>query len=265
MAETVRITLHPLGRTFEAPAGASLQDLLFACGVEFPCGGLGRCKGCSVRLLAGNALATPEDRRVFTTAEIDAGWRLACHLRPREDIALEIAQWETAVLGDETRFAFRPREGLGIAVDLGTTTVVAQGGGPGDRARGGGADGSQSAGRVRKRRHEPRGARCVGARRRPADGEHPRPHWRDGDRNRVWRGAGGCGRGGQYGDAPPVLRPGRGAPLARPVSNRNGAGGDVPRSGVRMASGGRPPAFPTLSRRLCRKRHSGRHRGGGTA
>ena len=127
MAETVRITLHPLGRTIKAPAGASLQDLLFAYGVEFPCGGLGRCKGCRVRLLAGDAPAGPEDRRVLTTAEIDAGWRLACHLRPREDLALEIAQWETAVLSDERRFAFRPREGLGIAVDLGTTTVVAQG------------------------------------------------------------------------------------------------------------------------------------------
>jgi uncharacterized 2Fe-2S/4Fe-4S cluster protein (DUF4445 family) len=127
MAETVRITLHPLGSTFEAPAGASLKDLLFGYGVEFPCGGLGRCKGCRVRLLAGEAPAGPEDRRALTTAEIEAGWRLACHLRPREDIALEIAQWETAVLGDETRFAFRPREGLGIAVDLGTTTVVAQG------------------------------------------------------------------------------------------------------------------------------------------
>jgi uncharacterized 2Fe-2S/4Fe-4S cluster protein (DUF4445 family) len=88
---------------------------------------LGVCKGCRVRLLAGDAPAGPEDRRALTTAEIDAGWRLACHLRPREDISLEIAQWETAVLADETHFAFRPREGLGIAIDLGTTTLVAQG------------------------------------------------------------------------------------------------------------------------------------------
>jgi uncharacterized 2Fe-2S/4Fe-4S cluster protein (DUF4445 family) len=127
MPETVQIRLEPLGQTLRAPQGASLQDLLFANGVEFPCGGLGRCKGCRVRLLAGDAAASSEDRRALTTAEIEAGWRLACHLRPREDIALEIAQWETAVLGDERRFAFRPREGLGIAVDLGTTTVVAQG------------------------------------------------------------------------------------------------------------------------------------------
>jgi uncharacterized 2Fe-2S/4Fe-4S cluster protein (DUF4445 family) len=127
MAETIRITLHPLDRTIEAPVGASLQDLLFAYGVEFPCGGSGRCKGCRVRVLAGKAAAGPEDRRALTSAEIDAGWRLACHLRPCEDIALEVAQWETAVLGDERRFAFRSREGLGIAVDLGTTTVVAQG------------------------------------------------------------------------------------------------------------------------------------------
>jgi len=126
MAGTVHIRLEPLGKTIEAPQGAPLQDLLFDFGVEFPCGGLARCRGCRVRLLAGDSAATAEDRALLSPQEINAGWRLACHLRPREDITLEIAQFETAILADETRLSFVPREGLGIAVDLGTTTLVAQ-------------------------------------------------------------------------------------------------------------------------------------------
>jgi uncharacterized 2Fe-2S/4Fe-4S cluster protein (DUF4445 family) len=126
MAATVRITLEPLGRTLEAPSGGPLQDLLFGHGVEFPCGGQGACRGCRVRLLAGDSPATPEERLALSDAEIESGWRLGCCLRPEKDITLEIAQWETAILGDDTLFAFQPCEGLGIAVDVGTTTVVAQ-------------------------------------------------------------------------------------------------------------------------------------------
>ena len=39
---------------------------------------------------------------------------------------IELAQWEAAILTDDSVFAFTPQEGLGVAVDLGTTTIVAQ-------------------------------------------------------------------------------------------------------------------------------------------
>jgi uncharacterized 2Fe-2S/4Fe-4S cluster protein (DUF4445 family) len=39
---------------------------------------------------------------------------------------IELAQWETTILTDQSEFEFSPREGLGIAIDLGTTTLVAQ-------------------------------------------------------------------------------------------------------------------------------------------
>jgi uncharacterized 2Fe-2S/4Fe-4S cluster protein (DUF4445 family) len=41
-------------------------------------------------------------------------------------MTLDVAQWEETILADDTPFAFAPREGLGAAVDLGTTTLVAQ-------------------------------------------------------------------------------------------------------------------------------------------
>lgn len=126
MQETVRLQLEPAGRSLVIPTGASPRDELFAAGVEFPCGGRGRCRGCRVRLLAGEAPPTLDDTLRFSEAELAEGWRLACRLRPEEDTTLELAQWESPILADESRFAFTPRPGTGVAIDLGTTTLVAQ-------------------------------------------------------------------------------------------------------------------------------------------
>jgi uncharacterized 2Fe-2S/4Fe-4S cluster protein (DUF4445 family) len=126
MTDLVRIELKPLGKTLEVKRGTPLQDVLFVYGVEFPCGGRGRCRGCRVKVLEGDLEATSEQHAILTPQEIREGWRLACRSRATGNLTLEIAQWETAILADQTAFEFTPREGLGIAVDLGTTTLVAQ-------------------------------------------------------------------------------------------------------------------------------------------
>lgn len=122
----VKIELLPLGRSFEVERGAPLQDFLFTHGVEFPCGGRGRCKGCKVRVVAGELPVSVEDRQRLSDVELSEGWRLACRGRATDDLRIDLAQWEATILTDETVFAFTPQEGLGIAVDLGTTTLVAQ-------------------------------------------------------------------------------------------------------------------------------------------
>lgn len=43
-----------------------------------------------------------------------------------EPVEIEIGQFETIILADNTEFDFHPQEGLGIAIDLGTTTIVGQ-------------------------------------------------------------------------------------------------------------------------------------------
>ncbi|MGD0014600.1 MAG: ASKHA domain-containing protein [Bryobacteraceae bacterium] len=125
-SERVRIELKPLGETLEAGRGVPLRDLLFAHGVEFPCGGRGRCKRCRVRLLEGSLTVTDADRRLLAPAELAAGWRLACHARAEGPLTLEIGQMQAPILGDDSPFEFQPRAGLGVAVDLGTTTLVVQ-------------------------------------------------------------------------------------------------------------------------------------------
>ena len=125
-ADRIRVELLPLGETLELEPGTPLQDVLFTHGVEFPCGGKGLCKGCKVKVLQGSLEPTPEDRHKLSPEEIAHGFRLACRAIAQTDLRLELPQWEAPILSDDSSFVFKPREGLGIAVDLGTTTVVAQ-------------------------------------------------------------------------------------------------------------------------------------------
>ena len=106
--------------------GTPLRDLLFEQGVEFPCGGQGRCRGCRIRVLKGKAEVNQAQQERLSGEEIAEGWRLACQCAVEGDLEIELRQWDAAILVDETPFAFRPRQGLGVAVDLGTTTLVAQ-------------------------------------------------------------------------------------------------------------------------------------------
>ena len=77
-------------------------------------------------MLAGKAEVNRAQQERLSAAEIAEGWRLACQCTLESDLEIELRQWDAAILVDDTPFAFRPRPGLGVAVDLGTTTLVAQ-------------------------------------------------------------------------------------------------------------------------------------------
>jgi len=126
MSDLVRIELEPLGETIHVERGTALQSVLPAYGVEFPCGGRGRCAGCRVKSTGGFLGASDDQAEVLTRDELAEGWRLACRCTVEGDVTLDIGQWETVVLADHSSFEFTPRSGAGIAVDLGTTTVAAQ-------------------------------------------------------------------------------------------------------------------------------------------
>jgi uncharacterized 2Fe-2S/4Fe-4S cluster protein (DUF4445 family) len=121
-----RLVLEPVGTEVAAAPGTPLRDLLFEYGVEFPCGGQGRCRGCRVRVREGELPASPVQQERLSTAELAAGWRLACQCSVTGDLTLELRQWDAAILAGDAAFRFTPEEGVGIAVDLGTTTLVAQ-------------------------------------------------------------------------------------------------------------------------------------------
>lgn len=110
----------------------SVSRLLEQAGLhpDRPCGGQGRCGKC--RVLAHGALspAAPEERRHLTAAELDAGMRLACMAQicgPDADIELPQEGRMLVETGlPLQRLEWAPwAAGLGLSVDIGTTTVAA--------------------------------------------------------------------------------------------------------------------------------------------
>jgi len=124
--ERVKIRLEPLAVETDVPRNALLHLPLSAQGVEFPCGGTGGCGGCRVRVLAGSLEVTEADHAAFTAEALAAGWRLACQARAQMPLVLECDQWHMNVLTDNGGLAGAGKHGLGIAIDLGTTTIAAQ-------------------------------------------------------------------------------------------------------------------------------------------
>lgn len=125
-ASRYSLKLSPVNVTLDVTQNVRLYDALSTQGVEFPCGGLGRCKGCRVKILQGSLPVCEEEEQLLGALALSQGWRMACRHSINGDLELELAQWEMPILSDESSFAFIPREGLGVAIDLGTTTIAAQ-------------------------------------------------------------------------------------------------------------------------------------------
>jgi uncharacterized 2Fe-2S/4Fe-4S cluster protein (DUF4445 family) len=108
------------------PDGQSLKDVLFERGVEFPCGGVSLCGQCRVRVVAGTVPISEEMEAALSEEELRAGWRLGCLAEAHGDVTVEVGQWETPILADNSAITFEPGQGKGAVVDIGTTTLVAQ-------------------------------------------------------------------------------------------------------------------------------------------
>jgi len=120
------IRLHPLGKELTVNDQTPLIDVLHEFGVEFPCGGKGTCGKCQIRLLEGEINVTEIHRRKLALFHLPADRRLACMSNCTESITLQVEQYDHLILADETSFEFTPQSGFGVAVDLGTTTLVTQ-------------------------------------------------------------------------------------------------------------------------------------------
>ena len=99
--------------------GEKLTDVLFKAGahVHAPCGGRGVCKKCLIKA----------EGDISSTAEVQNGYVLACKSYVQGDITLWVNDEKAEILADfNQNFIDTDGEsGLGIAVDIGTTTIAA--------------------------------------------------------------------------------------------------------------------------------------------
>lgn len=122
----MHIELLPLGKKLAVSKGIPLTDVLYEYGVEFPCAGKGTCGKCRVKLLKGDIPLSKKESKYLKFLEIPENYRLSCCVNIESNITLEVSPFETIFLADESDFDFTPCDGYGIAIDLGTTTIVAQ-------------------------------------------------------------------------------------------------------------------------------------------
>ena len=124
---TIRIKTRDGVEERQAEAGARLDDLILSAGIvlDRPCGGRGTCGKCRVQASGGLTPPTAAEKKLLADG-LRAGWRLACQARLAGDAQVEVGA--EVIFFDKTFFTAgveREPGPLGLAVDLGTTTVAA--------------------------------------------------------------------------------------------------------------------------------------------
>ena len=132
----LHVALEGLGLEIQVVPGISLLDAVRSAGLalDSECGGRGTCGECRVRFLHGTPRPTVEDAALLSQDELDEGWRLACQTFLTADCRIALPQRvaharrrKIRILTDAAGLSTTGRptlSGHGIAVDVGTTTVV---------------------------------------------------------------------------------------------------------------------------------------------
>jgi len=137
---TVRVSYGARSETISVDAGSVLSDAIIATGLPFeqPCAGRGTCLKCKVMAAGLHPEADAEgphslsplddlERRGLTVAERAARYRLACRARVLGDTDVTLAP--IVVYSNKIfracNYHKRPDAPLGLAIDLGSTTVAA--------------------------------------------------------------------------------------------------------------------------------------------
>lgn len=126
-----KVKIYNSDETFEVEGGISLLDGLLNKGhfVDNPCNGKGTCGKCRVKIKNGDSGDIgPSEKRFLSDKEIEDGIRLACFITEWDELEVEIIQKErkAKVLtgGYMPDFERTYKEGYGISMDIGTTTVA---------------------------------------------------------------------------------------------------------------------------------------------
>lgn len=124
------ITIMPSARSIDAEPGSTLYEALIAAGIpaDAPCGGRGICGLCRVRAYGGLEPADEREALTLGVAMLAKGWRLSCRARVSGDCQVHMDLADELPVSGAVPPAVAPSDSgeYGIAVDLGTTSIVAQ-------------------------------------------------------------------------------------------------------------------------------------------
>lgn len=90
---TVEVTIND-GKSLTAAVGRKLLDVLGEAEIRLPaaCGGSGTCGQCRVRVTNGGGTALPTETGRLTRREIRRGMRLACQVKLRDEMSVEVPE-----------------------------------------------------------------------------------------------------------------------------------------------------------------------------
>ncbi|MCP4641738.1 MAG: DUF4445 domain-containing protein [bacterium] len=93
------VKFEPLGRSAHVPQGTTVRDAAAQIGlaIDAPCGGKGTCGKCRVRITSDAPAPNAAEFMVFSTEELDKGYRLACQTPCANAMVVEVP--DTSVIG----------------------------------------------------------------------------------------------------------------------------------------------------------------------
>lgn len=132
---TKSVFLTERGSCIEHLPGETVGELLLRQGIyiDQPCGGTGLCGKCRVILSGTIPEPTSKEKKIFSEEELSLGFRLACQTKASGGMKVNIPDQDSQSIkvldtfenNNDTATVCRGDNGSGIAVDIGTTTIVA--------------------------------------------------------------------------------------------------------------------------------------------
>ena len=126
----MEVTFLPMNRKAVAKTGDNILGIARSLGIDLDaiCSGYGSCKKCKVIISKGNnKQLTQLEEETFTKEEVASGLRLACQYVVTSDICVIVpgSNQTKKSLGIKKNVPYRANKRLGVAFDLGTTSVAA--------------------------------------------------------------------------------------------------------------------------------------------
>ncbi len=94
MHKEFKVTFEPSGRTVYVLPGTILLEAADRAGfvIETPCGGMGTCGKCLVRVTDGDCPICEQSRKVLSDDQLAAGMRLACQCKVTTPLTVEVPE-----------------------------------------------------------------------------------------------------------------------------------------------------------------------------